>query len=127
MSQNIKDSYEKTVRFEVESNLSDGAVVITDSKAIIIYRDFFARRVWIGLFSTFISVFVSLLITLLTSSFNMIFGLPESPFVLKGIFITLCALFGLASVVSFVFMIISIKKYNERAFIKALHNDQEGL
>ena len=126
MSKAAKSSYKNVVTYEVKTNVSDNIVVTTDSKAKIIYRDFLARRIGFGTFFSFLGLFVSTLITVLTSTFNEVPNMPNSSFVMKGVFVCLCAVFGIISLISLIISIIGFKKYNEKSFIRALHEDDEN-
>lgn len=119
------NSYKKTIDVKVDSNLTEEGVEITDSRAKLIYRDFVAKRFGTGLFSTSLGIFVSLLATLLTSNFKEIQGIPSFPYIMNGVFICLCVISGLLTIVGLVLMIIGFCKYNEKAFIKALHNRKD--
>lgn len=104
----------------VDSCLTDGGFETTDSKAIIIYRDFISKRIGTGLFTTSLGLFLSTLATLTTSTFNDLGWLDPST--LRALFLIVCIISGIATIVGFIWMIIGFVKYNEKAFIKRCHS-----
>ena len=115
----------RTVTYNCDSNLSDSAVEIIDSKARLIYRDFIGNRVVTSsVFFTCVGLFISCMSALTTAtSFNPVFGLDGS--VIKALFIVVAVISGLCGLVSLGFWIRSIIKYGENRFIKELHNKGE--
>ena len=106
---------------QIDSNISETGVQITDSKAKLIYRDFISPKISVTVFSITLSVFCSFLISLLTSSFSDINDWGGSGLIIKGIFCSICALAGIAALVSAIFILKNRKKYTENEFIRALH------
>lgn len=106
-------------KLSVCDNITDTAIRITESKARLVYRDHLngtnGERVVsvLGLFLTF-------LVTLLTSDFKDIFEIENSKYVLNAIFVILAIVSGIATIVFFFQWVISRKTNNEDAFINAL-------
>ena len=115
----------RTVTYNCDSNISDSAVEIIDSKARLIYRDFIGRRVVVSsIFFTCLGLFISCISALSTaSSFNSILGINGA--VVEALFIIVAVGSGLCGLISLVFWIISLVKYGENRFIKELHNKGE--
>lgn len=116
-------SYFKNDKCEVESKTFETGFEISDSKAKLIYRNFVEKRTSSTFLSIFASLFASFLITLFTAEFKNIFGIEGSSYMIFGIFVFLCACFGVGTIISVLFVIRNHKKFNENAFIKSLHSD----
>ena len=100
-------------------NLTDNAIRITESKARLIYRDYFTYSSGERALS-FFGLFISFLVTLLTSEFKDIFGMENSSNILEAIFIILTISFAAATIISFIKWLKDGKSNNEDSFIDSL-------
>ncbi len=111
----------ETQKLEVFDNTSEFAVKITESKARLIYNKFF-RATSGGTVLSFLGTFLSCLTTLITATFNDVFG-DGSAAVLTAIFVILTIIFGVLTVIWIGKWIYSLIKLNESSFIKELKGD----
>lgn len=100
-------------------NLSETAIQVTESKARLAYQNHVkgctGERVL-----TFFGLCVTFFITVLTSTFNDVFGIENSSYVLCAAFWIAAIGFALATIVSFIIWIKNRKERNEDTFINAL-------
>ncbi|MCR4661080.1 MAG: hypothetical protein K5765_03640 [Clostridia bacterium] len=113
-------AFKSVAKFPVQNVITEDVFSLTDSQARIIYRDFLAKRIGFGAFFSFLGLFISTLITLLTTTFKPNSYIPNLPDIMKGFFICLCFLFGVAALLSLTFAIIGAIKHNEKKFINVL-------
>ena len=121
MSNKKKPAFKSVAEFAVQNVITEDVFSLTRSQAKIIYRDFLAKRIGFGAFFSFLGLFISTSITLLTATFNSNPNIPNLPHIMKGFFICLCILFGAATIVSLVFAIIGATRHNEKRFIDTLN------
>lgn len=122
MADRENHSYTKITQIKVESNTTERAVEITDSKVRLIYRDYVSNKIGTTLFSTSFAVFLSTLTTLLTSEFKGSSKIEGFSYVIKGIFLSVCVISAVLTLIGLVLFIRSKIKFNEDAFVDALHN-----
>ena len=109
----------ETRNLEVYDNTSEFAVKINESKARLLYNKYFKATSG-GTVLSFLGTFVSCLTTLLTATFNDIWGIAGTAAVLTAIFVILTVVFGILTFLWFVKWIYSIVKLNESSFINEL-------
>ena len=114
----------ETQKLEVFDNTSEFAVKITESKARLIYNKFFKATSG-GTVLSFLGTFISCLTTLLTATFNDVFGAGSSA-VLTAIFVILTIIFGALTLIWTGKWIYSLIKLNESSFIKELKGDNKN-
>lgn len=114
-SSNINTKNETQV-LEVFDNTSEFAMKINESKARLIYHKYFKATNG-GTVLSFFGAFITCLTTILTASFNDIFGILGSASLLKAIFIILTFIFLLLTIIWFCKWIYGRKKLNEDSFI----------
>lgn len=115
-------SQQTTVRFD--SNLSKDGFQISDDKALLIFKEFSSKRKCASWTGTLFGIFFTSLVTLLTANFKDVFNIPYSSYTVFGVFLALCIISGLSFIVTLVFYIYSLSKYNDNNFISACHNKQ---
>ncbi|MBE7000222.1 MAG: hypothetical protein E7428_08550 [Ruminococcaceae bacterium] len=112
----------ETRDLEVFDNTSEFAVKINESKARLIYNKYFKATSG-GTVLSFFGTFLSGLTTLLTATFNDIWGIAGSSAVLSAIFVILTGVFGLLTLIWTGKWIYSLIKLNEASFIDELKGD----
>lgn len=105
-------------------NITDTAIRITESKARLVYRDHLIHASGERVISAF-SLFLTFLLTLLTSDFKDILGIENSKYILNAIFVILAIVFGVATIILFIKWIYEKKSKNENAFICALKGSED--
>lgn len=106
------------------NNITETAITISESKARLIYRDHI-NKVNGELVLTLFGLFLTFLITVLTSDFNDVFEIENSKYFLSTSFILLTIVTGIATVIYFFKWKVNRKKYTENSFITALKGDSE--
>lgn len=106
-------------KMPVCDNIADTAIRITESKARLVYRDYLKRCSGERVISS-LSLFITVLVTLLTTSFNDALGIENSKYTLQAFFVFLAITLGIATVVFFIKWRGDKKQNNEDAFINAL-------
>lgn len=106
-------------KMPVCDNITDTAIRITESKARLVYRNHLKTCSGERVISAF-GLFVTFLTTLLTASFNDVFGFENSRYVLTAIFIIMAIGSGIATIVFLFQWLIGRKNNNENSFIDAL-------
>ena len=114
----------ETQKLEVFDNTSEFAVKITESKARLIYNKFFKATSG-GTVLSFLGTFLSCLTTLITATFNDVFGVGSSA-VLTAVFVILTIIFGALTFIWTGKWIYSLIKLNESSFIKELKGDSKN-
>lgn len=114
----------ETQKLEVFDNTSEFAVKITESKAKLIYNKFFKATSG-GTVLSFLGTFLSCLTTLLTATFNDVFG-DGSSAVLTAIFVILTFIFGALTLVWVGKWLYSLIKLNQSSFIEELKGDNKN-
>ena len=114
----------ETQKLEVFDNTSEFAVKITESKARLIYNKFFKATSG-GTVLSFLGTFLSCLTTLITATFNDVFGAGSSA-VLTAVFVILTIIFGALTFIWTGKWIYSLIKLNESSFIKELKGDSKN-
>ncbi|MBR3955796.1 MAG: hypothetical protein IKJ63_10020 [Clostridia bacterium] len=112
----------ETRDLEVFDNTSEFAVKINESKARLIYNKYFKATSG-GTVLSFFGTFLSCLTTLLTATFNDIWGIAGSSAILSAIFVILTGVFGLLTVIWTGKWIYSLIKLNESSFIDELKGE----
>mgnify|MGYP006974407868 CR=1 FL=1 len=115
----------ETRDLEVFDNTSEFAVKINESKARLIYNRYFKATSG-GVVLSFLGTFLSCLTTLLTATFNDIWGIAGSSAVLTAIFVIIAGVFGLLTLIWTVKWIHSLIRLNETSFIDELKGDSKG-
>lgn len=115
----------ETQDLEVFDNTFESAVKINESKARLIYNKYFKIASG-GTVLSFLGVFLSCLTTLITATFNDVFNIDGSAYVLTAIFFILTILFGILTLVWFGKWIYARIKLNEKSFIEELKGDKKG-
>ena len=115
----------ETRDLEVFDNTSEFAVKINESKARLIYNKYFKATSG-GTVLSFFGTFLSCLTTILTATFNDIWGIAGSSAVLSAIFVILTGVFGLLTVIWTGKWIYSLIKLNESSFIDELKGDSKN-
>ena len=115
----------ETRDLEVFDNTSEFAVKINESKARLIYNKYFKATSG-GTVLSFFGTFLSCLTTLLTATFNDIWGIAGSSAVLSAIFVILTGVFGLLTLIWTGKWIYSLIKLNEASFIDELKGDNKS-
>ena len=114
----------ETQKLEVFDNTAEFAVKITESKARLIYNKFFKATSG-GTVLSFLGTFLSCLTTLITATFNDVFGVGSSA-VLTAVFVILTIIFGALTFIWTGKWIYSLIKLNESSFIKELKGDSKN-
>jgi len=115
----------ETQALEVFDNTSEFAVKINESKARLIYNKYFKVASG-GTVLSFLGSFLSCLTTLITATFNDIFGIDGSSAVLSAIFVILTGVFGILTLIWTFKWIYSLIKLNEESFIDELKGDSKN-
>ena len=115
----------ETRDLEVFDNTSEFAVKINESKARLIYNRYFKATSG-GTVLSFLGTFLSCFTTLLTATFNDIWGITGSSAILTAIFVILTGVFGLLMLIWAGKWIYSLIKLNETSFIAELKGDNKG-
>ena len=115
----------ETQDLEVFDNTSEFAVKINESKARLIYNRYFKATSG-GTVLSFLGSFLSCLTTLLTATFNDIFGIAGSSSVLSAIFVIFTGVFGILTIIWTGKWIFSLIKLNEESFIDELKGDNKS-
>lgn len=113
----------ETRDLEVFDNTSEFAVKINESKARLIYNRYFKATSG-GTVLSFLGTFLSCLTTLLTATFNDIWGIVGSSAVLTAIFVILTIVFGMLTFIWTGKWIFSLIKLNETSFIDELKGEK---
>lgn len=100
-------------------NITDTAIRITESKARLVYRNHI-NKINGELVLSLFGLFLTFIITVLTSEFNDVFEIENSKYILNAAFVILTIATGIASGIYLVKWIVNRKKYNENSFISAL-------
>lgn len=114
----------ETRDLEVFDNTFEFAVKINESKARLIYNRYFKATSG-GTVLSYLGTFLSCLTTLLTATFNDIWGITGSSAVLTAIFVILTIAFGLLTLMWAGKWIYSLIKLNETSFIDELKGDNK--
>lgn len=107
----------------VYDNLTETAIRITESKARLIYKNYFNRCSGERVVSLF-GLFITFLVTLLTSDFKDILEIEGSSNTLNAIFIILTIVFAVATIINFFSWMKDRKCNNENSFIEALKGNE---
>lgn len=100
-------------------NLSETAIRVTESKARLVYQSHIKGHSGERVISL-LGLFLSFLTTVLTASFNDIWGIENSSYILCAAFWLATIGFGIATLVSLILWLANRKNYSESAFINAL-------
>lgn len=115
----------ETRNLEVFDNTSEFAVKINESKARLIYNKYFKATSG-GTVLSFFGTFLTCLTTLLTATFNDIWGIEGSSAILSAVFFILAVFFGIITLIWFIKWICSLCKLSESAFINELKGDNKN-
>lgn len=100
-------------------NLSETAIQVTESKARLVYQNHIQGHSGERVLS-FFGLFLTFLTTNLTASFNDIWGIENSSYILCAAFWLATIGFGIATLWTCFLWLTNRKNYSEDAFIKAL-------
>ena len=115
----------KTTKHFVFDNTSENVIQINESKARLLYQNHIKNTPNLNLFFTYLGLFASFLISILTTTFNDIFNIQGSGLFIECIFIIGSIATLMASIYVLVKWFINKKRYNEDKFIKDLKSDNE--
>ena len=115
----------ETRDLEVFDNTSEFAVKINESKARLVYSKYFKATSG-GTVLSFLGTFLTCLTTLLTATFNDIFGIEGTSAILSAVFIILTGIFALLTIIWTCKWIYSLYELSESAFINELKGDSKN-
>ena len=115
----------ETRDLEVFDNTSEFAIKINESKARLIYSKY-SKATSSGTVFSFFGTFLSCLTTLLTATFNDIWGIAGTSAILSAIFVILTGVFGLLTIIWTYKWIYSLRKLDESSFINELKGDNKN-
>lgn len=104
----------------IYDNTSEDRIIINESKARLIYAKHIKRSPYRNLCGTFLGLFLSCLISVLTADFKDIFGIKNSSAFFYSFFLIATIVFSIFTFAFFVLFLINRKKYNEDKFISEL-------
>ena len=104
----------------VIDNTAENVIKITESKARLIYDKHIKRGKYGELSLTFFGLFLTCLITLLTTNFKNVFGIKNSSIFLMAMFAFAAVLFFGLTIYTVIRWVLDRKKYNIENFISDL-------
>ena len=105
----------------VVANIQENCILTTEDKIKILYNEYNEARKYSGEFWTFLGLFLSLLISILTCEFKSIFGISES--VIEAVFILATFVALIFSICALVNWIRNRKKLTFEYFINQIRGD----
>ena len=110
---------------KIYNNTTENEIRINESKARLIYNKHINKTYNTGLIWTFLGLFITCLIAVLTSDFKDIIGIENSKYYLFSMFVIGAIVFFIATIVQIAKWLRGRKKYNVDTFIADLKESEK--